>query len=234
MSLLTINNGTFDNDGSAEKVRTAFDKVNTMFSELYTKIPLDLPLGVEGFIIKVKSDRTGFELVALGGGGDLLASNNLSDLLDNAQARNNLGLGTAATQDLTAFATAAQGAKADSALQGLQAGTGITVNVTDPQNPVITNTETNDYVTSGVIDYPNGRIVLTLLSSGTVNVNIPGIKPVIDGFTVDKGLGNSNYTSIEVGDYASGWDGNRFVAFKVDSLPYTTEANRSYAIDNSI
>jgi len=61
-----------------------------------------------------------FTLVAsLGGGGsgDLLAANNLSDLVDAVLARANLGLGTAATQASTAFeasgAVAAHAAAAD-------------------------------------------------------------------------------------------------------------------------
>lgn len=32
-----INNGTFDNDPSAEKIRLSFDKVNDNFSDLYSK-----------------------------------------------------------------------------------------------------------------------------------------------------------------------------------------------------
>ena len=49
--------------------------------------------------------------------GSLLATNNLSDLASISGARANLGLGTVATTATTAYATAAQGTKADSALQ---------------------------------------------------------------------------------------------------------------------
>jgi hypothetical protein len=49
--------------------------------------------------------------------GALIAANNLSDLASVIAARTNLGLGTAATTDATDYATAAQGATADTAVQ---------------------------------------------------------------------------------------------------------------------
>lgn len=51
----------------------------------------------------------------------LLGPNNFSDVPDKPAARGNLGLGSAAVEAASAFATAAQGAKADSALQAATA-----------------------------------------------------------------------------------------------------------------
>jgi hypothetical protein len=163
----------------------------------------------------------------------MLRANNLSDLTNVALARTSLGLGTAATTAATAYATAAQGAKADTALQSVTAGSGISIDITDPLNPVITNTDGGEYVASGVVDYANNRIRLTLLGGG--NVDIPFVAfPVIDGFTVKKGTGNTNFAAIEVGDYCNGWDGDRYLAFRVTGAPYTTESNRAYAIEGEI
>jgi hypothetical protein len=57
--------------------------------------------------------------------GALIATNNLSDLVSASSARTNLGLGTAATTNSTAYATAAQGELADTALQPATIGVSV-------------------------------------------------------------------------------------------------------------
>lgn len=48
-------------------------------------------------------------------------------------------LGTAASTNATDYATAAQGAKADTALQSVVAGANVTIDNTDPRNPIISS-----------------------------------------------------------------------------------------------
>ncbi len=230
-----INNGTFDNDPSAEKTRTGFDKVNNMFAEINTKYPFLLS-GEAGKFLKVKSNELGIEFDAVPGGGDMLSTNNLSDVADVNQSRLNLGLGSAAQSDVGDFATAAQGATADTALQSVVAGAGISINIADPINPVITNTEQNDYATNLTFDPATGILRIDLNLGGVLTVDLSDYTVLkIDGYKVEKALGNTNYGAIEINDIIDGQtSATRYIRARVDALPYTDEANRTHFIDSEI
>lgn len=82
-----------------------------------------------------------WEFAYVPGGTYLAKANNLSDLTNTTTARTNLGLGTAATTNSTAYATAAQGALADTAFQAADAGalaTLDTVGTTQIDNNAVT------------------------------------------------------------------------------------------------
>ena len=248
MSKQTILNGGFDNDPSAEKTRTAFGKVNANFTEVYTTIPNLDPAtlsGQNGKILVVDATGSFFELVALSGGGDLLSTNNLSDLASAEQGRTNLGLGGAAVaplldeddmvSDSATGVPSQQSVKAyvDDQVLNYQAGSGISLDVTDPQAPVINNTSASDNVDSVAIDGSTGIVTITLESTATVTVDLsPYLTLTIDGFFTKKGSGNTNLTAHEVGDYCWGWEGDSWKAFKVAALPISTETNRTYAQDD--
>lgn len=82
-----------------------------------------------------------------GTGGDMMKADNLSGLSNYTTARSNLGLGTAATTAASAYATAAQGATADTAVQPAT----LTAHADDTTN-VHGITDTAALVTSSTVD----------------------------------------------------------------------------------
>jgi hypothetical protein len=88
---------TVDNDGDALVVGAIYFNSNTDLLYVY--------------------NGTTWQVTANAASGDLVSTNNLSDLTSPATARTNLGLGTAATTASTDYATAAQGTLADTAVQ---------------------------------------------------------------------------------------------------------------------
>ena len=226
--LETILNGTFDFDPSAEKVRISFDKVNRMFTEIYGKVPLTQVIaGNAGLFLKVNAAGDAFELSAVPGGGDMLGANNLNDVASPSQARTNLGLGSAAESSSDDFATGAQGDKADTALQSIGNGGGVTIDTTDPQNPTISFD--GQSVTGMTINPANGVITLAVTGASDITLDMSQyLTLLINGLHTIKGAGNVNFTTHENGDKAFGWEGDEFIAFKQVS------GQREYAVQNSI
>jgi hypothetical protein len=125
--------------------------------------------------VTLSSDGTdllldGTAIGGAGGGGDLLAANNLSDLDNAATARTNLGLGTAATTASTDYATAAQGTTADAALPrtgGAMTGA-ITTNSTFDGRDVSADGAKLDGIDTGANNYvhPNHTGEVTSTADG--------------------------------------------------------------------
>jgi hypothetical protein len=88
MAQQIINNGTFDNDPSAEKIRTAFDKANENFTELYTnKLDKVSTSGVERAYIINADGSQGTKATSQFGSDILIASAN-NIISDNTTSSN--------------------------------------------------------------------------------------------------------------------------------------------------
>ena len=95
-------------------------------ADLSQPVSLELPTPEAGKLLGWNGSANGLANIAQVDTSDvLLKSQNLADLPDKAQARINLGLGSAATHGEGDFATAAQGGKADSALQSSDIGVSV-------------------------------------------------------------------------------------------------------------
>ena len=87
------------------------------------------------------ADETALSSLTTTVGTKLAKSSNLSDLTNASTARTNLGLGTAATTNSTAYATAAQGTTADSAVQPTDSVTTLSDVTSAGSGAIITSAE---------------------------------------------------------------------------------------------
>jgi hypothetical protein len=151
--------------------------------------------------------------------GALIAASNLADLTSASAARTNLGLGTVATTASTAYATAAQGTKADNALPkagGAMTGA-ITTNSTFDGRDVATDGTKLDTIATSANNYshPSSHPVsfitgLQTALNGKVDdsqvlTNVPSGALFTDTNTVFSGNYNSlsNRPSLFDGNYNS-------------------------------
>ena len=142
--------------------------------------------------------------------GALLAINNLNDVSNTATARSNLGLGTASEQNVTYFATAAQGSLADSALQN-----GDNVSVLTNDSGYLTGNETIT-LTGDVSGSGTTSISVTIADDSHNHVisNVDGLQTALNAKQdASTALTTSNYsttldgryyTETEVGTFFSG------------------------------
>ncbi|TAN78311.1 MAG: hypothetical protein EPN20_01025 [Magnetospirillum sp.] len=95
-------------------------------ADLSQAVTLDLPVPEAGKVLGWNGSANGLVNIAQIDPGNVLhRDQNLADLPDMAAARTNLGLGSAATHAAGDFASAAQGAKAESALQAADIGVSV-------------------------------------------------------------------------------------------------------------
>ena len=157
------------------------------------------------------------------GSGFLVVNNNLSDLQSASTARTNLGLGTAATTATTDYATAAQGTKADTAIQAADLGTAAYTATTDyataaqgtkadsavqpNTSPTFTGATFSGGTANGVA-YLNGSKVLTSGTNLTYGTGggAYGLVAVAGGVsTIDLKSGGGNATQRFISSSGTSW-----------------------------
>lgn len=168
-------------------------------------------------------------LVAAAPQGDLVASNNLSDVASVATARTNLGLGTAATTASTDYATAAQGALADSATQPSDLGTAAALNVGTADTNVVQLSDVGGTVKlpavdgSQLLNLPGGSVDGTQVTS---TGETAGTK-----FLREDGDGTCSFQTVAITDEnLRGTDNPHIGAFPNQSFLVTHNPSRSVMV----
>lgn len=204
-------------DDAAQAQEAAEDARDLVLAALASvNLPVIQP-GDAGKVITVKGDESGYELGAGGGSAVFPPGGATDEVLAKASAADDdvkwLALGTAAAADTGDFATAAQGAKADTALQ--PAAIGATVAA---QNDSRFGTVPDGYVTPAKMD--NGAALSVLGRSA----NSAGVRADITADTNNRilsrvsnalGFNQLNYFMIESGAIATANDMMGGVAAKL-------------------
>jgi hypothetical protein len=101
MAQLTINVGSNANDGTGDDLRTAMQKVNTNFTELYTASPLTSSISIEGNEISSNVSNANLKLTAAGTGAIEFEGIQIRDNhIEAIRSNDNLVLSASGTGDI--------------------------------------------------------------------------------------------------------------------------------------
>jgi hypothetical protein len=149
--------------------------------------------------------------------GALLANQNLAELQNTSTARDNLGLGTVATTDASAYATAAQGALADSAIQPSDAAVLTSVQVTGGTGTQGTLSWNTDEET---VDLEVGTATLQLGQELYYHVRNSTASPILNGtpLMVTGTLGASGRLTVAPMDGTSAANAKYFIGLATEEI----------------
>ena len=129
-----------------------------------------LGVGTDGQFLKADStEATGLKWETLAGGGDMLSTNNLSDVTSASTSRTNLGLGTAATSNTGDFASASHTHTASNITDfdtEVSNNTSVVANTAKVTN-VTTNLSYTASPTDGTVTSSDGTDATVTLADGT-------------------------------------------------------------------
>ena len=110
MTQQTINIGTVANDGTGDDLRTAMQKVNLNFTELYGASPLTSSISIEGNHIYVNDSNANLKLSASGTGAIELEGIQIRDnRIEATRSNDDLVLSASGTGDIVAGAVRIHG-----------------------------------------------------------------------------------------------------------------------------
>ncbi len=215
MAQQTINIGSSANDGTGDPLRTAFDKINDNFSELYGTSAFGQQITLSGNKVSSNVSNANLVLEASGTGaiefeGFQIRDNHIEGIRSNEDIRisaNGTGNifvgaiklnGTTFSADDSTLITFAEGVDVTGAFTGTSASLSTTLAVTGTTTltgaTTVNNTLTANSVTTNAISSNGSNADISIQPSGTGDVLISALR--VNGTTLD----SSDSTSVTIAE----------------------------------